>query len=578
MASSPPATTAGRTAHPSRATTDARPAIVVVARDDHTRSVLAREFDGRYAADYAVHHAGSAGAARRVLDTLRDDAAPVALVVAAYTTADEDAFDLLQHARRLHPAAKRGVVVRWGDWDRRRVMFEALERGDIDLFLVRPSVTPDEEFHGAVTHALEEWALGRGRGYEAVRIIGAPSARTQELRDTFGQNHINVGFHDVGTASGRRVLAGLGLRDPVLPVVVLAFTDPPRVLQDPSNLEIADAFGIMEPLPAGHCFDVAIVGAGPAGLAAAVYAASEGLDTLVVEQLAIGGQAGTTSKIRNYPGFLQGVSGDRLAFTAFQQAWSFQARFHFMRAATSLRPDGDQHVLELSDGTTTRAATVVIATGVSYRRLGIESIDRFEGLGVGYGAGTWAAPAMEGRRAVVVGGGNSAGQAVVNLARFATQVTLLVRSSALAASMSDYLVNLIDSADNVDVRYGVEVVDGQGVRRLEAVTVRDRASGATEQVPTDGLFVLIGQQPHTDWLDGVVQRDQWGFILVGDDVVDRFPLQRRPMVFETTLPGVFAVGDVRAGSVKRVASAVGAGAIAIQQVHTRLAEGRRGPS
>lgn len=545
--------------------------IVVVARDDVIREVVGREITNRYVHDYDVRVIASPDRADDELATLGHDAVPVALVVAAYTTEDEDAFEFLRRARARHPAAKRGVVVRWGDWDRRRAVFDAMERGDIDLYLIRPDSARDEEFHGNVVHALEEWALGRGLGHEAVRIIGVQSARTQELRDTFAQNHIPVGFHDAGGEAGKRMLASLGCSDDDLPVVILQFTDPPRVLPDPTNLEIADAFGIMEPIEPAARFDVVIVGAGPAGLSAAVYAASEGLDTLVVEQLAIGGQAGTTSKIRNYPGFLQGISGDKLAFTAFQQAWSFQARFHFMRAATGLRVEDDDLVVELSDGSVARAACVVIATGVSYRRLGVEPIDRLEGRGVSYGAGTWAAPTMQGRRALVIGGGNSAGQAVVNLARFAEHVTLLVRGPGLAASMSDYLVNLIDTAANIEVRYEVEAVAADGDDWLEAVTIADRRTGARERLLADGLFVLIGSEPHTAWLEGAVERDDWGYIKAGNDVVD-FALDRPPMAFETSLPGVFVVGDARAGSVKRVASAVGAGAISIQEVHTRIRE------
>ncbi|MBY5161605.1 FAD-dependent oxidoreductase [Salsipaludibacter albus] len=546
-------------------------AILVVGRDDHTRRVVGREVRNRYSADYDVRVVDGPEAGEREIDAWEATGRPVALVVCAFTAADEDALEFLSRVRSRHPAAKRGVVVRWGNWERRAAMFAALEAGDIDLYLVRPDSPPDEEFHGIICQALEEWAIGRGGGREAVRLVGEQSARVQELRDTFGQNHIPVGFVDVTSPAGAGALASLGLDDPALPVVVLEFTDPPTVLQDPTNLEISDAFGITDPLPEGVHVDVAIVGAGPAGLAAAVYAASEGLDTLVIEQLAIGGQAGTTSKIRNYPGFLQGVSGDKLAFTAFQQAWSFGARFHFMRAATSLAVDGSDVLLGLSDGSVVRASCVVVATGVSYRRLGVPSLDRLQGRGVSYGAGTWAAPSMAGKRAWVVGGGNSAGQAVAHLAKFAAHVTLLVRGSGLAESMSEYLVNLIAATDNADVRYRTEAVAGLGDDRLEGLVLRHRDTGDEEQVPADGLFVLIGSQPHTDWLGDVVERDEWGAVKVGAAVGD-FPLDRRPMVFETNLPGVFAVGDVRAGSVKRVASAVGAGAMAIQQVHARLEE------
>lgn len=560
------------TSRPVASTSDERPAcIVVVSRDADTRRIVGQEVTNRYAADYDVRVLDSPEAGDDTLTTLAAEDAPVALVIAGFTSDDDDALDFLARARMRHPAAKRGVVVRWGSWDRRAAMFAAVQTGDVDLFLVRPDSTPDEDFHGNLSQALDEWAIGRGHGWEAVRIIGESAARTQELRDMFGQNHIPVRVLKAGSDAGARTLTSLGLDDPALPVVVLQFTDPPKILQDPSNLEIADAFGIMEPLPDDLHVDVLIVGAGPAGLSAAVYAASEGLHTLVVEQLAIGGQAGTTSKIRNYPGFLQGISGDKLAFTAFQQAWSFGARFHFMRTATTLAREASDVVVGLSDGSAVRACTLVIATGVTYRRLGVASVDEFEGRGVSYGAGTWAAPSMAGKQAYVVGGGNSAGQAVVHLAKYAEHVTLLVRGSELADSMSEYLINLIDTADNADVRYQTDVVSAAGNDRVESLVLHDRAAGTEQQVDADGLFVLIGSEPHTGWLDGVVERDDWGFVKVGADLAS-FPLDRAPLASETSVPGVFAVGDVRAGSVKRVASAVGAGAVAIQHVHTRLAE------
>lgn len=465
-------------------------------------------------------------------------------------------------------------MVRWGDFDTAGPVFDALTVGQIDHWLMRPEHSPDEEFHRSITEFLEDWSGGHSAGFEAVRIIGERwSSRTHELRDTFGRNHIPLGFYDANSESGRLLLADLGLESPALPVVVLRFTAQPTALTDPSDMEIADAFGIMKPLPSDERFDVAVVGSGPAGLAAAVYAASEGLKTLVVERQAVGGQAGTSSLIRNYIGFPKGVSGAKLAFSAYLQAWSFGTTFHFMRSATGLSSDGDDRLIALSDGTQARSRAVILACGVNYRRLGVASLDAFQGRGVFYGAAVAEAPAMQDKRVCVVGGGNSAGQAAVHLAKYASQVEVLVRTESLAASMSDYLVREIASAPNIEVRYSVELTGGAGSGRLEQLTLKHLESGAEETVDAAALFVLIGSRPETAWLPPAVARDDWGFIVTGAELEGRsesgdgWGLDRPPLLLETSMPGVFAVGDVRRGSVKRVASAVGEGAIVVQLVH-----------
>ncbi|MPZ52568.1 MAG: FAD-dependent oxidoreductase [Acidimicrobiia bacterium] len=551
-----------------------KPVILTVAREDRTRAVVDSEIQKRYGQDYDVRTFSDTDEAYEALSELAGAGTPVAMVLAGYTSADEHNPTFLSEVRRLHPTAKRALVVIWGEFHRAQVVFDAIGSGDIDFHLVRPERDRDEEFHQTITSALEDWGMGRGGGFEAVRIIGDDgSARTHELRDTFGRNHIPVGFYDVASEAGSRLLDDLFPTDPPeLPVVVLAFTSEPTILANPTDLEIADAFGLMSPLP-DELFDVTIIGAGPSGLAAAVYAASEGLNTVVVERLAVGGQAGTTSLIRNYPGFVQGVTGNRLAFSSFHQAWSFGARFHFMRWATGLRLEGNSKIVELSDGTEIRTSAVIIASGVEYRRLDIPELDELIGIGVFYGAAVSEAPATSGRDVFVVGGGNSAAQAAIHLANYARSVTLLVRRDNLSSTMSDYLVREIERAPNVSVRYSTEVVGGGGMGHLDHLVLRDRMTGTEEKVDADALFVLIGSAPHTDWLADTVARDDWGFITIGRDIARAdFPLDRRPYTFETTLPGVFAVGDVRQGSVKRVASAVGAGAIAIQHIHSYLLE------
>ena len=358
---------------------------------------------------------------------------------------------------------------------------------------------------------------------------------------------------------------------------MLRFGTEGSALFNPSDMEIAEAFGLMRPIPAGEVFDLAVVGAGPAGLAAAVYASSEGLRTVVIERAAVGGQAGSSSMIRNYPGFAQGVTGAKLALEAYQQAWFFGSTFVFLQQVVSLSGDGRRYRLQLSGGGAITTRTVVITSGVTYRRLGVPRLEEMLGRGLFYGAGVSEAPAMRGRKVFVVGGANSAGQAAIHLARWAERVTVLVRGESLAASMSDYLIREIDAAPNIDVRYHVQVVDAAGSDHLESLVLEDRRSGARQSVPADAVFVLIGAEPRTEWLEGSVARDRLGFILTGPDLLgagtgagsDWHP-DHQPLPHETSLPGVFAAGDVRQGSVKRVASAVGEGAVTIPMVHRRL--------
>ena len=557
---------------------DARPAILVLARDAAGPDVLASEFRKRYGADYDVAVVRDAASGRQILGALRERSAPVALVAASAVDAGAEALELLAAARQLHPTAKRAVVVTWGSFDRAGEVFAALGSGEIDTFFIRPEHARDEEFHSDVTQVLDDWNTAGSHGFEPVRVIGDSSARSQELRDGFARNHIPIGYYDADTDMGGRLLAESGLDASALPVVIVRFTPQQQVLANPSDIDIANAFGLTTRLADDEFFDVTIIGSGPAGLAAAVHAASEGLRTVVVERQAVGGQAGTSSLIRNYPGFPKGISGQKLAFNSFQQAWSFGAIFHMGRQAVGLRTDGPDHLVDLSDGSVARSAVVVLATGVSYRRLRVPELEAFTGRGVYYGAAVTEAPSMRGRQVFVVGGGNSAGQAAVHLARYADHVTVLVRSAGLAASMSEYLIRVIDAAENISVRHRVEVVGGGGdtsAGGIDHLVLREVGAERTETVPAGGLFVLIGATPQTEWLGDAVVRDEWGFVCAGADLPQgSFGADREPHPMETSRPGVFAAGDVRRGSTKRVASGVGAGAIAIQYVH-RYMEWRR---
>jgi thioredoxin reductase len=550
-----------------------RAALVVLSRDDEVRGTVNAALERRYGRDYAVVSCAEPAEAR---GPLADAGLPVAALFGGMGGADPDGLGVLRGLHREHPDAMAVAVVRWGDFDTARPIFEGLTLGQLDRWLYVPEVVGDEEFHRGVTEILEEWSARRGGGFEAVRMIGDRwSTRAQHLRDTLGRNRIPLGFYDADSDDGRAMLEGLHLESPRLPVVQLRFRPGRPVLEDPSDLDIADAFGLLTPLPQDAVYDVVVVGSGPAGLGASVYAASEGLRTLVLEPEAIGGQAGTSSMIRNYPGFPTGISGNRLAFSAYLQAWAFGSTFHFMRSGQGITVEDGLLRLALSDATSVVSRTVVLATGAAWRRIGVPELEAFTGRGVFYGAAVSEAPAMRGRHVFVVGGGNSAGQAAVHLSNYADRVTVLIRRASLAETMSDYLIRELEALPNVDVRSRAQVVGGTGSDFLESVTLRDLDSGAETEEP-GVLFVLIGSEPRTDWTAGALARDRWGFLLTGarlleDDVTPRWPLERPPALLETSMPGVFAAGDVRAGSVKRVASAVGEGALAVTLVHAHLA-------
>jgi thioredoxin reductase (NADPH) len=410
------------------------------------------------------------------------------------------------------------------------------------------------------------------RGFEAIRIIGEQwNPRSHQLRDLLERTTVPFGFYDSESEAGRRILAQAGVDGSRLPVLCIHSG---AVLVDPTNEQVAVALGART-TPEPGLYDVAIVGAGPAGLAASVYAASEGLRTVLFDPETIGGQAGTSSRIENYLGFPRGISGGELAHRAFEQAQRFGVSVVFSKGATRLRADGMRLIATLSDGAEIESRTVVIATGVAYRRLDVPSVERFAGVGVFYGAAMSEAPTCTGEEVLIVGAGNSAGQAAIHLARFASRVTMVVRGQSLGASMSDYLIRQIGALSNIDVRLGTWVVDGHGDRRLEAVTV-EGVDGKREKLCAAGLFVLVGGTPHTQWLAGTIEMDAKGYILTGRDLLrsghppSGWRLEREPFFLETSMPGVFAVGDARCRSVKRVASAVGEGATAIQLVHEYL--------
>jgi thioredoxin reductase len=520
----------------------ARAAIVVVSRDAGARETLRRELSRRYGADYRIMACGRPAELASRLRDLRKGGLPVALVIGGVGAADPDGIEVLSGIRAVDPAALRVAAVGWGDWESRRSVFDAVAVGAVDRWVTCPAQAPDEEFHRSITEFLRDWGSQRGGGFEPVRVIGERwSARSGELRDLFARHRIPAGFYDAASGHGRQLLGDLGLESPELPVVVLRFAAGRPALVNPSNAEVADAFGVMRPIPAGEVFDVAVAGAGPAGLAAAVGASSEGLSTVVVEDEAVGGQAGTSSMIRNYPGFSQGISGALLAQESWRQAWAFGATFVYMRRVTSLTGTGGRYRLALSDGSVITARTVIIAAGVAYRRLGIPALEDLQGRGVFYGAAASEAPAMRGRTVFVAGAANSAGQAALHLAKWAGQVTILARAPSLAGTMSDYLIRQIGATPNIDVRYRVQVAGGAGTGRLQSLVLADTATGARRAVPADALFVLIGAQPRTQWLAGTLARDRRGFILTGPDLPAstraRRPARRPPLHWKPACPG-----------------------------------------
>ena len=489
-----------------------RPLLVVAEADPARRALLDTALAGRYGASYRVLVTPSSPAAQTALEEARIDGSRVAVVLAGQRMAGMGGAALLAWVRSRHPRAKRALLVAAEDWGRENTAAEirsAIASGCVEHYLGTPRGEDDEVFHRAIGGLLYDWATAEDASWYEVRVReeGAPG----------------------------RVVAPRNGRDR---------------------------------------FDVAVVGAGPGGLAAAVYGSSEGLETIVVERRAIGGQAGSSSMIRNYLGFSRGIGGAELARQAYEQAWAFGTRF-LTGHVTELRCGVDEHVLVTSDGAEIRSRAVILAGGVAYNRLGVPALENLVGKGVFYGASPAEARRVEGSRVFLVGAGNSAGQAALHLAKWAAQVTLVLRGDDLAKSMSRYLIDEIASAANVGVLFRTRVIDAAGEGRLETLTLADDRTGTTAVAAADGLFALIGAKPHTSWLPPEVARDRHGFIVTGPDLVhderlDDWLLPRTPCNFEASVPGVFAVGDVRSRSIKRVASAVGEGAGAIREIHTYL--------
>jgi thioredoxin reductase (NADPH) len=556
---------------------------ILFAVDDDPESLerIERELERRYGADYRIVCERSAPAALDRLREMRDAGEDVAVLMCDQWMPEMEGIRLLDAADDFYPLAKRILLIEWGDWAHAAtadVIHSGMAKDQMDYYAPKPVRTPDEGFHRLLAELLHEWSRVRAPSKSEITLVANQwSRRTNELLGLLVRSGVPHSFHTRTSPEGRRLLEAAGELDSTCPV---AIRRDGKVLIDPSDAELVGAFGIHTRVTGSREFDLVVVGAGPAGLTAAVYASSEGLRTLVIERGTIGGQAGASSLIRNYLGFARGVSGWELAQRAYIQAWVFGTQFMITREATGISADGGRLSVQITGKEDVSARAVVLATGVSYRRIGIPALEELSGVGVFYGASLSEARALRGEHVYVVGGGNSAGQAALHLSRYARRVTMLVRSPALDLNMSRYLCEGIEAVNNIEVRLETEVVDGGGDGRLRHLALRDRSAGTEERVEAAGLFVMIGARADTDWLPPGIERDSRGYLLTDNDlvrdgrVVESWPLERAPLIMETSMPRVFAVGDVRHTSTKRVASAVGEGSVVVEQLHQLLDQER----
>ncbi len=548
-----------------------RPTILSVDDDPQVSAALTRDLKRQYGDQYRVLPATSGAEALALLTRLALRADPVALIVADQRMPQMTGIELLRESRTHAPDAKLLLLTAYADTE---VAISAINEIGLDYYLLKPWDPPDERLFPVVDDLLGDWRQSHPELDSGVQVIGDRwSDRAHELKGFLARNHVPYRWLDVERdEEGRRLHALAGGEPGDLPLVLVPDGEP---LRAPSVLGMAAALGLhtdaQQPL-----YDVCIVGGGPAGLAAGVYAASEGLSTVIVEREAPGGQAGQSSSIENYLGFPKGLSGADLAQRALAQVSRFGAELVLARDVIGFEQRGPVRAVLLEGGGVVEARSVVVSTGVSYRRLDAEGIERLQGRGVYYGASAAEASQCRDDTVYVVGGANSAGQAAFNLAKYAKEVVLVVRAATLEATMSAYLIDKVVATANITIRSQAEVVAADGDGHLERLTVRDRESGHTEQVEASWLYVFIGASPRTDWLGDEILRDDKGFVLTGQEVIQRadrplWPLARPPYSLETSMPGVFAAGDVRQESMKRVASAVGEGAMSIYLIHRYLA-------
>src|SRR6516164_1867562 len=555
---------------PETAAAPARPVILTVDDDPGVSRAVARDLRRKYGEGHRIVRAESGAVALDALRQMKLRGEPVAVLLADYRMPEMNGIEFLEHAMDVYPRARRALLTAYADTG---AAIDAINVVDLDYYLLKPWDPPEEKLYPVVDSLLESWLSADHRPVEELKVVGHRwSARSSEVREFLARNQVPYRWYSSDEAEGKRFLDAAEADGTTLPVVI---TPAGEALVGPSDAEIADRVGLAT-TPSAKFYDLVVIGGGPAGLGAAVYGASEGLRTVLVERMATGGQAGQSSRIENYLGFPDGVSGAQLTDRARRQAAKFGAEVLTTREVVGLEVHGPARTVRFADGTAVDAQAVILATGVAYRQLAAPGLDELTGRGVFYGSALTEAASCAEQDVFVVGGANSAGQAAVYLARGAKSVTIVVRGPSLRKSMSHYLVEQIERVPNIRVRSCTEIAEAHGDGHLERLTLRDSESGDTEVVDAQWLFVFIGAAPLTGWLDVVVHRDDRGFILAGPDLAAAgeqlagWPLDRAPYHLETSVPGIFVAGDVRAESAKRVASAVGEGAMAVMLVHRYL--------
>lgn len=551
----------------------AKPVIMTVDDDPEVLQAVARDLRRAYGDRYRVIRADSGASALEVTEQLKLRNEPVALFLVDQRMPQMSGVEFLEKEMEIFPEAKRALLTAYADTD---AAIRAINTVKIDYYLMKPWDPPEERLYPVLDDLLDDWQATFHPPFEGIRVIGNRwSPHSHQVKDFLARNQVPYEWLDIELSEEAQKLVEYADCDRLsLPLVI--FSDGSSVLQ-PANIQIAEKIGLQT--QAGNPFyDLVIVGGGPAGLAAAVYGASEGLKTVMIEREAPGGQAGTSSRIENYLGFPVGLSGSDLARRAVTQARRFGVEILTPQEASGIRVEDPYRFLTLADGSEISCHAMILALGVSWRRLNVPGLDRLTGAGVYYGAAQTEAITCQGEDVYIIGGANSAGQAAMHFSKYARKVTMLVRGDSLAKSMSQYLIEQIAETPNITVEVHSSVVEAKGETSLEAITIANAVTGEKQTVPATSLFIFIGAEPRTNWLDGVVERDNRGFIITGPDLKrdGRRPkgwtLERDPYLLETNIPGIFAVGDVRHGSVKRVASGVGEGSICVQFVHQYLSK------
>jgi thioredoxin reductase (NADPH) len=547
-----------------------RPAILTVDDDPDVSRAVARDLRRKYGEGHRIVRAESGAAALEALRQMKLRGDLVALILADYRMPQMNGIEFLEQAMDIYPGARRALLTAYADTG---AAIDAINVVDLDYYLMKPWDPPEEKLYPVIEDLLKSWMSSDHRPVPETKVVGHRwSARSSEVREFLARNQVPYRWFSSDEPTGAQLLDAAQTDADHLPLVI---TPDGTALVEPSESELAEKVGLAT-TPSSQFYDLIVIGGGPAGLGAAVYGASEGLRTVLVERTATGGQAGQSSRIENYLGFPDGVSGAQLTDRARRQAAKFGAEVLTTREVTGLEVNGSARTVHFADGTSISAHTIVLATGVAYRQLTAPGVQDLTGRGVYYGSALTEATSCADNDIYIVGGANSAGQAAVYLAKGARSVTILVRADSLTKSMSHYLIEQVEGTKRIAVRTCTEIAAAQGTDHLEKLTLRDSNTGETQDVDAQWLFVFIGAAPLTDWLEGVVQRDSHGFILTGPDLVtegDRpagWPLDRAPYHLESSVPGIFVAGDARAESAKRVASAVGEGAMAVMLVHRYL--------